>query len=63
MSLVPISSFGKEFGVETPTIDAIIHVANVMLGKDFWKTGRTIETLGLKGMSVEKILKIVEEGM
>lgn len=62
MSLVPISSFGKEFGVDTPIIDSMINIANVMLDGDFWKIGRTVEDLGLKGKSIEDIIKFVEEG-
>ncbi len=62
MSLVPISSFGKEFGVPTPTIDSMIHIANVMMEMDFWKSGRTVERLGLKGKDIDEILKIVEVG-
>jgi len=62
MSLVPMSSFGKEFGIQTPVIDSIIHLANVMMGKDYFKDGRTVESLGLKGKKVEEILKLLEEG-
>ncbi|MGB4458869.1 MAG: NAD/NADP octopine/nopaline dehydrogenase family protein, partial [Defluviitoga tunisiensis] len=62
MSLVPISSFGKEFGVDTPIIDSMINIANVMLDGNFWKIGRTVEDLGLKGKSIEDIIKFVEEG-
>ncbi len=63
MSLVPISSFGKEFGISTPTIDAIIQIASVMMRRDFWKGGRTIESLGLSGKSLEQIRKFVMEGI
>lgn len=62
MSLVPISSFGKEFGIETSVIDSIINIANVMLDVNFWERGRTVADLGLKGWSIEKIIKFVEEG-
>ncbi|HOB15655.1 MAG TPA: NAD/NADP octopine/nopaline dehydrogenase family protein [Defluviitoga sp.] len=62
MSLVPTSSFGKEFGVDTPIIDSMINIANVMLDGDFWKIGRTVEDLGLKGKTVDEIIKFVEEG-
>ncbi len=62
MSLVPISSFGKEFGIETPVIDSTIHYANVMMEEDYFKTGRTVESLGLKGKKIEEIIKIIEEG-
>ncbi len=63
MSLVPISSFGKVFGIETPTIDAIIQLASVMMNKDFWKEGRTIESLGFENKTIEDIRKFVMEGV
>ena len=62
MSLVPISSFGKMLGIETPTIDSIIQIASVMMSKDFRIRGRTVETLGLSGKSVDEIRKYVLEG-
>lgn len=60
MSLVPMSSIGKEIGIKTPTIDAVIHLASVMHGKDYWKIGRTAEKLGIQGMTVEEIIELVE---
>ncbi|ERM93036.1 NADP transhydrogenase subunit alpha [Caldanaerobacter subterraneus subsp. yonseiensis KB-1] len=60
MSLVPISSIGKEIGVKTPTIDAIIHLASVMHGKDYWEIGRTADKLGIRGMSPKEIIELVE---
>lgn len=55
MSLVPIASIGEMFGVKTPTIRAMIHLASLIHGQDFWKEGRTVERLGIKGMSVKEI--------
>ena len=40
MSLVPLASLGEMLKVETPTIRAIIHLASIMRGIDFWKIGR-----------------------
>lgn len=62
MSLVPISSFGKEFGISTPMIDSIIYLANIMMEEDYFKNGRTVESLGLKGKKVNEIIKLLEEG-
>lgn len=62
MSLVPISSFGKEFGIKTDTIDSIITLANIMMGENYFETGRTVESLGLKGKTPEEIVKYLEEG-
>lgn len=55
MSLVPIASMGAMLKVETPTINSIIHLASIMRGEDFWKSGRTVERLGMKGMSIKEI--------
>jgi opine dehydrogenase len=55
MSLVPIVSIGEMFGVKTPTIRAMIQLASLIHGQDFWKEGRTVERLGIKGMSVKEI--------
>ena len=55
MSLVPIASIGEMLGVKAPTIRAMIHLASIIHGKDFWKEGRTVERLGIKGLSVKDI--------
>lgn len=55
MSLVPIASLGEMLKVETPTIRAVIHLASIMRGIDFWEIGRTVEKLGIKGMSIKGI--------
>ncbi len=59
-SLVPMSYFGKVLGVPTPTIDVIVELGKTMTGIDFWKVGRTLDKLGLDGMSPEQMLEYVE---
>jgi len=54
-SLVPIASIGEMLGVPTPTIRTMIHLASVMHGVDYWAEGRTVDRLGIKGMSVKDI--------
>jgi opine dehydrogenase len=63
MSLVPMSSLGKMLGVPTPTIDVFIHMASVIHGCDYMAEGRTVESLGISGMSVRdlRLLAIGEE--
>ncbi len=61
-SLVPMASIAKELGVETPAIDTIIRLANIMTGKNFLDEGRTVEKLGLKGMTASQILELVHTG-
>ena len=55
MSLVPLASLGEMLGVATPTIRSIIQVASIIHGTDFHKEGRTVEKLGLAGMSVRNL--------
>lgn len=58
-SLVPMASFGDIFGAPTPTIKSIIHLACIMGGVDYWRTGRTVDRLGLSGMNAAEIREMV----
>lgn len=58
-SLVPIASIGEMLGVPVPNIRAIIQMASAMDGVDYWKEGRTVDRLGLAGMSVKEIRFLV----
>ena len=62
MSLVPLASLGDMLGVETPTIKTIIHLASLMRGVDFWEKGRTVEKLGIKGMTIKEIRLLAVTG-
>lgn len=62
MSLVPMSSIGEMLGIPTPTIDMVIKLAELMNGTDYRAIGRTVGTLGIKGMNVEQIHRLVTEG-
>ncbi len=61
-SLVPISSIATRLGIETPGIDTIIKLANIMTGRDFLREGRTVEKLGLAGMTASQILEFAQTG-
>jgi opine dehydrogenase len=54
-SLIPISSVGKKFGISTPTIDSIIHIASCLTQTDYWKEGRTVERLNIHNMSLKDL--------
>jgi len=60
--LVMWSSLGDLVGVETPLTDSIIRLANVVQGLNFWTFGRTVEKMGLTGMSVDEIERYLYEG-
>ena len=61
--LVPLASFGELAGVPTPTMDAIITLTSVVNQTDYRTTGRTVESLGLAGLSVQEILDFVGNGV
>lgn len=61
-SLVPIASIAEHLGIETPAVDTIIRLAAMMTGRDFRGEGRTVDKLGLKGLSVLEIHQLARTG-
>lgn len=61
-NLVPMSSFGRALGIPTPAIDSIVNLACTMCNIDFWHEGRTVESLGLGGMTAQQMIQYVEQG-
>jgi opine dehydrogenase len=45
--------------IPVPTIDSVIQLAQVINGTDYRKNGRGIDALGLRGLSLNEIKKIV----
>lgn len=58
-SLVPIASLGEMLNVPTPTMKNIIQLASIMHQIDYFKEGRTVDRLGLKGLSIKEIRQLV----
>ena len=63
MSLVPMASFGEYYGVSTRAMDSIIRLGCIIHQTDYWRRGRTIEKLGIKGFSISELLRYVNEGV
>lgn len=55
MSLVPIASLGQRYGVSTNGINSIIRLACIVHSTDYWRRGRTLEKLGIQGLSVSEL--------
>jgi opine dehydrogenase len=54
--LIFLADLAARLGVPTPTIDAVITIASVVLARDFRAEGvRTLTTLGLDAMSPEEL--------
>lgn len=55
MSLVPIASLGERYGVSTNGMNSVIRLACIIHSTDYWRRGRTIEKLGIQGLSVTEL--------
>ncbi|MBN1640179.1 MAG: NAD/NADP octopine/nopaline dehydrogenase family protein [Anaerolineae bacterium] len=63
MSLVPIAALGDQYGVQTRAIESIVRLACIVHQTDYWRTGRTLDRLGLRGLSVGELSAYVIEGV
>jgi len=58
-SLVPLVSLGDALGVPTPASSTLVDLACVMTDVDWWSQGRTVESLGLDGMTADEMRDFV----
>ncbi|MCL7454924.1 MAG: NAD/NADP octopine/nopaline dehydrogenase family protein [Anaerolineae bacterium] len=56
------ASLGELLGVPTPTARALIHISSVIHDTDYWQGGRTVEKLGLAGMTAPALKQYLLEG-
>lgn len=63
MSLVPIAALGQRYGVSVRGMDSIIRLACIMHQTDYWRRGRTLEKLGIEGLSVSELTRYANEGV
>jgi opine dehydrogenase len=61
-SLVPIAYFGDALGVDTPMTNAIVDLASAALDYDFWAEGRSLDRLGIEGMTGDEMLAFANQG-
>jgi opine dehydrogenase len=63
MSLVPIAALGQRYGVAVRGMDSIIQMACIIHKTDYWRRGRTLDRLGIAGLSVSELTHYVEKGV
>jgi opine dehydrogenase len=63
MSLVPIASLGARHGVSVRGIEAIVRLACIIHRTDYWRRGRTVDSLGIADLSVSELTHYVNEGL
>lgn len=61
-SLVPIAELGRRFGVDVWGMESMIQIACVIDGTDYRHRGRTLERMGLVGLSLPEIARLVKTG-
>jgi opine dehydrogenase len=61
-SLVPMISLGKQFGVEPGAIDAMVRLACVAHGTNYYERGRTVDDMGLGGLRVGEVMRYAQDG-
>lgn len=61
-SLVPISELGRRFGVDVWGMDSMIQLASIIADTDYRYRGRTLEKMGLVGLSLAEITRLVNTG-
>ena len=61
--LVTWTSLGRAIGVQTSTMDAVIHLISTLHQKDYFAMGeRTLERFGLAGLTVDELNHFLETG-
>jgi opine dehydrogenase len=63
MSLMPIASLGMQYGISVRAMDSIIRLACIIHRTDYTRKGRTVERLGIDGLSVVELERYVNEGI
>lgn len=60
--LVPMIALGKLQGIDMPRMEVVAKLGQYLLKEDFFRTGRTLENLGLADMTPEAFARYVETG-
>lgn len=64
MGLVMFCSVGKLLGVPTPTCETVVRMGEILSGVDYFAQGkRTLESLGLAGLSKKELKSFLETGL
>ncbi|MBM3300530.1 MAG: NAD/NADP octopine/nopaline dehydrogenase family protein, partial [Deltaproteobacteria bacterium] len=61
--LVPMVSLGRMLGVDVTRMETVVRLGEFLTGKNFFVEGRTVDALGLSGMTSKQILAFVETGI
>ena len=57
--ILPLIDLGKLANVQTPIMNSILKISNILLGIDFRKDGRTLESMNLQKLNIKKLNDIL----
>jgi len=60
--MVSLASIGEMIGVPTPVCNALITLASMINETDYRAEGRTVEKLGISGLTVEQLNRYLDVG-
>lgn len=60
--MIPVRDLGKVAGVPTPITSAVITLVQSLLQRDLETDARSLDRLGLKGLDLNGIKKVLTEG-
>ena len=58
--LIPLIELGEAAGLAVPTLKSLVDTCRITLGGEPWQGQRTLDVLGLDGLSTEDIRTVVE---
>jgi opine dehydrogenase len=56
------SKLAAQLGVDTPLMRAFVDIGSIVMGFDGWKSGRSLEDLGIEGIGVEELRTYLKTG-
>ena len=60
--LIPLLELGKAAGLNLPALTALVDQSRMLLGRHQWQHQRSLEQLGLDGLSAQSIRAYIEQG-
>lgn len=61
-SALPVAVLGKQLGIKTPLIEALITLSEGLMDSDYRNSGRTASRLGIDGKNREEIINFLRDG-
>lgn len=61
-SVLPVVVLGRQLGIKTPLMDALITLSCGLMESDYWNLGRTASRMGIAGKNRDEIMEFLQNG-